>query len=259
MSATRTTTFTDIVPNRANGYASRNNALVNAPLYVALRPSGAFLSTVLDLVKWDAALNATEPLTAATKSQMWAPVSLNGGGSHPYGFGWAIDAAAGRTRVHHSGSMPGFRAALHRYIDDRLTVIVLTNSGTGDPDTIARAVAETHIPGITPPRPAAPPAASTAAPQRTAVKVDPSLFDAYVGEYQPNPSVTVTVWREGDKLMLEASNPGIKTELLPDSESSFFSNDFPFTIAFVKDAAGKVTHLALMNNGAVAGRAQKVK
>jgi hypothetical protein len=259
MSATRTTTFTDIVPNRANGYASRNNALVNAPLYVALRPSGAFLSTVLDLVKWDAALNATEPLTAATKSQMWAPVSLNGGGSHPYGFGWAIDAAAGRTRVHHSGSMPGFRAALHRYIDDRLTVIVLTNSGTGDPDTVARAVADTLIPGITPPRPAAPPAASPAAPQRTAIKVDPSLFDAYVGEYQPNPSVTVTVWREGDKLMLEASNPGIKTELLPDSESSFFSNDFPFTVAFVKDAAGKVTHLVLMNNGAVAGRAQKVR
>jgi Domain of unknown function (DUF3471) len=222
---------------------------------VALRPSGAFLSTVVDLVKWDAALNATAPLTAATRSQMWAPVALNGGGSHPYGFGWSIDAAAGRTRVHHSGSMPGFRATLHRYIDDRLTVIVLTNSGTADPDTIARAVAETYIPGITPPRPAA----SAAAPPRTPVKVDPSLFDAYAGQYQPNPSITVTVWREGDKLMFEANNPAIKAELLPESESSFFSNAAPFTITFVKDATGNVTHLVLMNNGAVAGRARKVK
>src|SRR6476660_7707030 len=53
MNATRTTTITDIVENRANGYLWRNGTLQNSEVYFALRPSGAFLSTVLDLAKWD--------------------------------------------------------------------------------------------------------------------------------------------------------------------------------------------------------------
>ena len=56
MNATRATTMTEIVQNRANGYVWRNGKLDNAGIYFALRPSGAFLSSVLDLAKWDAAL-----------------------------------------------------------------------------------------------------------------------------------------------------------------------------------------------------------
>src|SRR5215471_16383305 len=56
MKATRTTTITDIVPNRASGYVWTNEKQENAGIFFALRPSGAFLSTVLDLARWDAAL-----------------------------------------------------------------------------------------------------------------------------------------------------------------------------------------------------------
>lgn len=56
MTATRTTTTTDLVAHRARGYTWRDSGYVNAPEFRALRPSGAFLSTVLDLAKWDAAL-----------------------------------------------------------------------------------------------------------------------------------------------------------------------------------------------------------
>src|SRR5580765_2262872 len=52
MNATRTTTMTEIVQNRANGYVWRDSKLQNASTYFALRPSGAFLSSVLDLAKW---------------------------------------------------------------------------------------------------------------------------------------------------------------------------------------------------------------
>lgn len=247
MTSTRTTTM-EMVPNRASGYALMNGRMSNAPPILSVRPSGAFLSTVLDLAKWDAALDARSLLSAATLTQMWEPVRLNGGGSSPYGFGWQVDTVAGHKRVHHSGTMPGFRATIHRYLDDKLTVIVLTNAGNADPGSFARLIAESYIPALVEPR--------AAAPQRTAIKVDPSSFDAYVGKYQPNPAITVTVSREGDKLMFESA--GGKVELLPESENSFFSNGLPVTITFVKDETGKVTHLILVNNGREAGRARKI-
>jgi len=173
---------------------------------------------------------------------------LNSGGTYAYGFGWHVDAVAGHTRVHHSGTMPGFRATMHRYVDDKLTVIVLTNAGNGDPGSIARLIAESYVPGLVEPR--------VTAPQRTAITVDPSSFEAYVGRYQPNPAITVTVSREGDKLMFESA--GGKVELLPEGDNSFFSNGRPLTIRFVKDETGKVTHLLLLNNGREGGRARKI-
>jgi hypothetical protein len=226
-----------------------NGKMSNASPILAVRPSGAFLSTVLDLAKWDAALGAASLLSAPTLTQMWTPVTLNGGGAYAYGFGWQVDAVAGHKRVHHSGTMPGFRATIHRYLDDKLTVIVLANAGNSDPGSIARVIAESYVPGLVEARPAA--------PQRTAITVDPNSFNAYVGRYQPNPAITVTISREGDKLMFE-TGPNGKVELLPEKENSFFSNALPVTISFVKDETGKVTHLILLNNGREAGRARKI-
>ncbi len=248
MTSTRTTTM-EMVSNRAGGYAPVNGKMGNAPPILPVRPSGAFLSTVLDLAKWDAALSAGSLLSTATLGQMWAPVTLTGGRTYAYGFGWQVDAVAGHKRVHHSGTMPGFRATMHRYPDDKLSVIVLANAGNSDPGSIARVIAETYVPGLVEPR--------VAAPQRTAIPVDPNSFDAYAGRYQPNPSITVTVSREGDKLMFETPANG-KVELLPETENSFFSNALPLTIRFVKDEAGKVTHLILLNHGREAGRARKI-
>ena len=77
MNVTRTTTMTEIIQNRASGYVWRNNKLENASIYLALRPSGAFISSVLDLAKWDAALYADKILKSSVRDQMWSPVKLN--------------------------------------------------------------------------------------------------------------------------------------------------------------------------------------
>ena len=112
MNATRTTTMTEIIQNRANGYVWRNNKLENAGIYFALRPSGAFISSVLDLAKWDAALYADKILKPSVRDQMWSPVKLNTGATHPYGFGWELSTVGGHKLVHHGGSLPGFRAQI---------------------------------------------------------------------------------------------------------------------------------------------------
>src|SRR5215510_2705378 len=79
MTSTRPTSFSAIIPNRASGYEWRNDKMQNAGEYVAVRPSGAFLSTVLDLAKWDAALYTDAVLKQSSREQMWKPVKLNSG------------------------------------------------------------------------------------------------------------------------------------------------------------------------------------
>ena len=112
----------------------------------ALRPSGAFLSSVVDLAKWDAALHGDTLLSESTRRLMWTPVTLNNGSSHPYGFGWELGSYRDRRLVYHSGSLPGFRAQLARFVDDNVTVIVLMNLDDVDADAIVRGVATFYLP-----------------------------------------------------------------------------------------------------------------
>jgi CubicO group peptidase (beta-lactamase class C family) len=145
MTATRTTTTTELVPHRARGYTWRDTGYVNAPEFLALRPSGAFLSTVLDLAKWDAALYEDRVLTKGSRTAMWTPVRLTDGGASGYGFGWQLDSLDGHWRVHHGGSLPGFRAEMARFPNDSLTVIVLTNGDGASPGVITRDVARIYL------------------------------------------------------------------------------------------------------------------
>ncbi|MGZ8848507.1 MAG: serine hydrolase, partial [Pyrinomonadaceae bacterium] len=246
MNSTRTTTTTDLVQDRANGYGWREGKYFNSAIYLALRPSGAFLSNVLDLAKWDAALYTDRFLKQATREQMWTAVKLNGGTTQPYGFGWELDTVGGHKLVHHGGTLPGFRAEIARFMDDKLTVIVLTNSNNADPDSMALDVADLYIPSLI--------------PERIAARVDPKVFDAYVGQYQANSSAVLTVTREGDKLMAQQGS-GEKWEWLPESEVNFFAKggNRRQTFTFVKDDKGQVTHLVVLIEGREEGRAKKIK
>lgn len=246
MNSTRTTTNTEIVQNRANGYVWTANKLQNASVYFALRPSGAFLSSVLDLAKWDAALDTDKILKQSVRNEMWSPVKLNNGTTFPYGFGWSLGTMGGRKLVRHGGSLPGFSAEFVRFSGDKLSIIILANGNNANLDSIAPNVAEIYIPGLI--------------PKRVAAKVDPKIFDIYAGQYQPNPSLTFTITREADKLMLQENSNAEKQELLPETEVNFFTADNPFlTLRFVKDEKGQVTHLTLQREGREIGRAKKIK
>jgi len=154
MNATQTTTIKEIVPNRASGYIWIDNKLQNAENYFALRPSGAFLSSVLDLAKWDAVLYTDKVLKQSIRDQMWKPfIQTNSASAGEtaiyYGFGWEIsDPVPGHKKISHGGSLPGFRAILTRFIDDRLTVVILTNGDGARPGPMANRVAEIYLPSL---------------------------------------------------------------------------------------------------------------
>lgn len=150
MNATRTTTFDEIVPNRATGYSFEEGKLFNSEVYTALRPSGAFLSTIADMAKFEAALFSGSLLKKETLAAMWTPFKLNDSKDSVYGLGWAIGALNGKKVVGHGGSLNGFRSEFSRFVDDKLTVIVLTNLNENNPAEIARGVAGIYVPSLKP-------------------------------------------------------------------------------------------------------------
>jgi CubicO group peptidase (beta-lactamase class C family) len=145
MTTTFPTNTKEPLTNRAVGYTD-NDKLLKVDPAPALRPSGGFLSTVLDMAKWDAMLYTDRILTEATRLQMWTPVRLKDGTSYPYGFGWQVEDLGGRKLVHHGGGGPGARAKFARFVDDRLTIIVLMNMDDVDVDSIVYGVANFYLP-----------------------------------------------------------------------------------------------------------------
>lgn len=144
MSSTRTTAAAP-QGNRAQGYID-NDRLLEAPDWPALRPSGAFVSTVLDLARWERAMTTGAVLSERTRHEMWAPVRLADGSDGPFGLGWQIGDTRERRLVFHLGGLPGFRAAYVRYPDDGLTVIALMNLNDVDPLRIIGGVANLYLP-----------------------------------------------------------------------------------------------------------------
>lgn len=156
MTATRVVSEADIIRNRAAGYRLVRGELKNQK-YIAQTlnstADGSLYVTVLDLAKWDAALMGDRLLSRASLAQMWTPVTLNNGVTYPYGFGWSLDEIRGHRMVEHTGAWQGFTTAICRYVDDRLSIVVLTNLDVDHarPDRILYAVAGTYLRALAPP------------------------------------------------------------------------------------------------------------
>jgi hypothetical protein len=83
---------------------------------------------------------------------------------------------------------------------------------------------------------------------RTAVEIDPTLFERYVGFYELDPRCIITVTREGDKLFAQLSG-WPKRRLMPASEREYFYKFVAGQITFVADGDGSATALVLHQNG----------
>jgi CubicO group peptidase (beta-lactamase class C family) len=134
MKTARIISEADIIPNRAAGYHFVKGELKNqdwvAPK-VNTTGDGSLYLTVDDLIQWDAALYTEKVLKKTSLDQMWTPAKTNDGKATEYGFGWALSTVNGHARIHHGGAWQGFSSYIDRYVDDKLTVIVLMNLAPG--------------------------------------------------------------------------------------------------------------------------------
>jgi CubicO group peptidase (beta-lactamase class C family) len=155
MSSTRIISEADIIPNRSAGYRLVKGALKNQDWVSPTLNStadGALYTNIPDMAKWDAALYTEKLLKKASLDQMWTPVTLHHGKTYPYGFGWDVKEVRGHRLIEHGGAWQGFTAYIARYLDDKLTVVVLTNldAAYSHPGKVAHNVAGLYIPEVKP-------------------------------------------------------------------------------------------------------------
>ena len=108
--------------------------------------AGAIASTVLDLDRRSTALGHGGLLDSKSKQQMWTPARLNDGKLTSYGFGWFIEPLKGHRCISHSGSASGFSASIQRFPDDKLAVILLTNTDEQIATRLAKTIAGFSLP-----------------------------------------------------------------------------------------------------------------
>jgi CubicO group peptidase (beta-lactamase class C family) len=150
MSTTRIIDEADIIPNRSAGYRWVNGRLKNqewvSPV-LNTTADGSLYFSILDLAKWDAALYTERLLRRSSLKQMWTVATLINGQPNPghYGYGWFVTRKKGHQVVQHEGQWQGFETQISRYLDDKLTVVVLTNLAEAKPERIADGVAEIYL------------------------------------------------------------------------------------------------------------------
>ena len=90
--------------------------------------SSGVYSSVDDLLKWDQALYTERLVRQSTLAEAFTPGQVKEGTSN-YGFGWNVEEQGGHKFVWHQGGTGGFRALIERRLDEKITVIILTNKG----------------------------------------------------------------------------------------------------------------------------------
>jgi D-alanyl-D-alanine carboxypeptidase len=150
MTQTRVNDLQALIANRAPGYTWGGRTLKNGEYVSPTQPfaAGMLVSSVGDLMKWDAALRTETLLKKSSLEQMWTPARLSKGAEAGYGFGWGLKKVNGHRLISHGGGIPGFSTNVSRYVDDNFSVIVLTNLDSGNADALAQGIAGRLVPAL---------------------------------------------------------------------------------------------------------------
>jgi CubicO group peptidase (beta-lactamase class C family) len=272
---------TEVIPA---SYPSRN-----------LGAAAGLLSTVLDMARFDAAIDRHRYLKQETQDRAWTRFVSNRGESLPHGLGWFVQEYQGEKLIWHYGHWgTGFSATYLKVPAKNLTLILLGNSEALSDPWYADGGIETNAFAcvflrlfVLEDRPRDPvsfaeqvrrlneqaggagdectgPTRAAVAKwlddrrtrARVAIKVDPRTYDAYVGRYE-FAGRTFTARREGDRLMMESPGGEI-AELFPEAENRFFTKFWDIQMTFGADSTGAVTHLDFVIQGAPSRRAKKI-
>lgn len=156
-----------------------------------------------------------------------------------YGYGWAIDRKFGQTRYEHGGGIPGFVTIIERFPAEKLLVVALSNLESTRIEKIGDDLAAIALgqPYVVPRDP-------------KVVKLDPKIYDAYVGRYEADPSDgkeqrEITVSTSSGRLMIQLKDQP-RHEAVPESETRFYLKTADGLAQFVRGPDGAVNALEML-------------
>ncbi len=122
------TDFARIVPGRASAYAlARDGKFRTEMPYSNIHGNGGLLTTVGDLMIWNASFEEPTGEWAEAVRLMLTPSKLNDGRPIENGLGLRLEKYRGIEEISHSGGTAGYSTFLARYPAQRLSIAVLGN------------------------------------------------------------------------------------------------------------------------------------
>lgn len=246
--------------------------------------SAGLVSNVVDLAKFDAAIDRHTFVKVETQERAWTPAVASDGRTLPYGLGWFIQPYQGLRLIWHYGYWPDSFSSLYLKIPEKnLTFILLANSdglsapfrlggGNVTGSAFANSFLRIFVFEDTLGRRLPDPPWSQSSDQfkaaleqlakqtgtyrydaesashnflsrwlddrrravRQEIKLDPKIYDSYVGQYEIEAGESLAVIKEGDRLFVKIFNFP-KVEAFPEAANKFFVKAMEMRLSFVKD------------------------
>ncbi|MEO8428716.1 MAG: serine hydrolase, partial [Verrucomicrobiota bacterium] len=199
--------------------------------------SSSLFITAEDMGKWLLNFETARVGGKAVIEMMHQPGKLNGGAKVDYGFGVGLVENRGIGMIVHTGGWAAYRSVVLRIPEKRFAVAILSNAGDMDTHGLALKIADLYL-RLAPGKP------SDRSPSKSsaAVKADPATWDPFLGTYRLGPGWLLSISREGDQLMAQATRED-KFKMTPMSDRSFFVEGYGAEVDFVRENSGPVTHL----------------
>ena len=178
-----------------------------------------------------AAQGQSARVLSAETAKLMLTKQLNG-----YGFGVWLGGGDNGTTFSHGGSNEGYRCLLFAYATAGQGAVVMTNGDGGDGlfNEVMRAIAnEYDWPDYRP-------------TEKTMARIDPAIYQAYVGHYDESGESGITVSTDRGQLYIAAPPFGPEPlRLYPSTPDRFFILEGTLEFSFHQDTQGRVTELQI--------------
>jgi CubicO group peptidase (beta-lactamase class C family) len=229
---------TELVPNRAVAYGRSDSAFTNLANGLTALGSSSLFTTVDDMAKW--LMNFDDPVVGGDSviRLMRTQGVLNNGQRISYAFGLNLGDYRGLPTVSHGGSWEGFRTFLLHFPVQRFGVVVLSNDSRVAAGRRAHQVADIYLAGEREGQRAV----ATNWALLPEVDVPTEVLDEYAGTYKLGPGWLVTLTRQRDSLMVQATaEDRFPTRAV--SRTEFYVPAYGASVHIRRDTTGAVTHI----------------
>jgi hypothetical protein len=225
----------------AHGYGSNNGKYddaINWDMSWA-GAAGALYSTLHDLDTWNTALHSGKVLSEASLKAALTTVTLKNGEKPAmnYGYGLVTGKYRGIPNIQHSGGLHGFVSQLVYYPQQKLSIVMFSNTMNPevnfDPNKIAEAFLWKDM---------------EQQASNKVVTVPAEVLQHYTGRYDFMNSAVMLITLEDNKLFAQLSGQP-KFEIFPSSQNEFFWKVVDAKIKFIQDENGVVSHAEFKQNG----------
>lgn len=192
--------YTKVIPQLATSYYKDGNDYHKATDQLTAFGSSSIYTTVEDLSKWVIRFQQGLAEKDPVYLRMIQTDTLNDGKPNNYAYGLAVGNGLGVREISHDGGWAAYATNISNFPDQKLGIILLSNSGSfnadGESDAVARLLLNLK---------AGPGQKREDLSKLPTVKVDSNLLKKYTGTYQLGPGWFVTFTLENGQLMTQAT------------------------------------------------------